>query len=88
MGKDKKYTGVRALTLPDGYIKGSVGAGDAFCAGALIGLYNGMSPEELLRYGNAAAAGCLSSEGGTDGVGKIEDMLKLHKLYASANEVW
>ena len=88
MDKSKKWVGVRSLTLPEGYIKGSVGAGDAFCAGALLGLYNDMSPEELLRLGNSAAAGCLSSESGTDGVGTAEDMLKLHEQYASDDEVW
>ena len=88
MDKNKKWTGMRALTLPEGYIKGSVGAGDAFCAGALLGIYNNMSPEELLRLGNCVAAGCLSSESGTDGVGTVENMLKLHKQYESADEVW
>ena len=88
MDKNKKWVGARALTLPQGYIKGSVGAGDAFCAGALLGIYNDMSPEELLRLGNCAAAGCLSSESGTDGVGTAENMLKLHKQYASNDEVW
>ena len=88
MDSNKKWTGMRSLCLPDGYIKGSVGSGDAFCAGTLYGLYNGLSPEELLRLANSAAAGCLSSEDGTGGVGTIEDMMKLHEQYAVDNEKW
>ncbi|MCL2033349.1 MAG: carbohydrate kinase family protein [Oscillospiraceae bacterium] len=88
MDNKRRWTGMRSLELPKGYIKGSVGAGDAFCAGALLGLYSGMSPEEILRLANSAAAGCLSFEGGTDGVGTKEQMLELHEKYAVSGEVW
>ena len=88
MDSGRKWVGMRSLSLPDGFIKGSVGSGDAFCAGTLIGLHNGLSPEETLRLANSAAAGCLSSEDGTGGVGTIERMLKLHEQYSVTNEVW
>jgi len=88
MDSKKKWTGMRSLCLPDGYIKGSVGSGDAFCAGTLFGLYNELSPEELLRLANSAAAGCLSSEDGTGGVDTIENMMKLHEQYSVADEKW
>jgi len=88
MDSKRNWIGLRSLNLPEGYIKGSVGAGDAFCAGALLGLYSGMSHEEILRLANSAAAGCLSSRGGTEGVGTIEKMLALHSRFAAANEVW
>ena len=35
--------------LPLGYIKGTTGAGDAFCAGALLGIYKGEADEEILK---------------------------------------
>ena len=56
MGKDGDFTRVGSLQLPDGWIKGSVGAGDAFCAGALYALLKGMDPESLLRLGSCTAA--------------------------------
>ena len=86
MDTTKRWECVRSLALPDGYIKGSVGAGDAFCAGALYGLYNGYEPYDILRLANSAAAGCLSASDGTSGVGTAEQMLKLNELYASPNE--
>jgi len=88
MDSRRKWVGMRSLSLPDGFIKGSVGSGDAFCAGSLLGLHNGLSAEETLRLANSAAAGCLSSEDGTGGVGTIEHMLELHKQYSVTNEVW
>jgi len=88
MDSRKNWTGMRSLCLPDGYIKGSVGSGDAFCAGTLYGLYHELSPEELLRLANSAAAGCLSSEDGTGGVSTIENMMKLHESYSVADEKW
>ena len=86
MDSGKKWVGMRSLRLPEGFIQGSVGSGDAFCAGTLIGLHNGLSPEETLRIANSAAAGCLSSADGTSGVCTIENMLDLHKLYSDPNE--
>ena len=56
MGKGGDFTRVGSLKLPTGWIKGSVGAGDAFCAGALYALLKGMDPEALLRLGSCAAA--------------------------------
>lgn len=87
MDKTKKWHGVRPLKLPDGYIRGSVGAGDAFCAGALLGLHRGVRPIELLRLANCAAAGCLSAADGTSGVGTEAEMLALHERYAPRNEI-
>ena len=40
-GLDEKggFVSLSSLRLPEGYIKGSVGAGDAFCAGVLYGAH-------------------------------------------------
>ncbi len=59
---------VPSLSLPKGYIKGSVGAGDAFCAGALYGLYQGYGDEELLAFASAAAACNLSAADSISGM--------------------
>jgi len=88
MDSKKEWIGVRSLNLPNGFIKGSVGAGDAFCAGTLYGLYNGLPPDDMLRLANSAAAGCLSSEDSTGGVGALDDMLKLYKQFAPEDDLW
>ena len=41
LDKSGEFTVVNSLKLPKGFIKGSVGAGDAFCAGSLYAIYNG-----------------------------------------------
>lgn len=47
--------------LPKGFVKGTVGAGDAFCAGALWAAYNQKSIDEALICGNASAIQSLRS---------------------------
>ena len=54
--------------LPEGYIKGKTGAGDAFCAGALIGIYRGVDDMEILRLATKAAAASLSSADAVSGM--------------------
>ncbi len=49
-----------SLALPEGYIRGGAGAGDAFCAGVLYGLHERWPLDESLRLGVSAAAVCLS----------------------------
>lgn len=68
-----------ALKLPDGYIKGSVGAGDAFTAGLLYETMQGSSLETALRSANAVAACSLSAPGSTEGVPTMKDVLKLYE---------
>ena len=67
---------VPSLRLPHGYIKGTVGAGDAFCAGALHSAYMGLNMKEALRRGSIAAACSLSQPGGSEGVIPMEEALK------------
>lgn len=88
MDSAKSWVGMRSLALPEGFIKGTVGAGDAFCAAALYGIYTRMAPEELLRLANCAAAGCLACEDGTAGVGAAEEMLSRYRQYAAEEELW
>ncbi len=62
------FTVVPSLDLPDGYIKGSVGAGDAFCAGCLYGIYNGYSDRYILEFASGAAAMSLCREDSVSGM--------------------
>lgn len=56
-----------SLRLPPGWIKGSVGAGDAFCAGVLYALSRELCTEDALDIG-AAAAACVLGGSGADSV--------------------
>ena len=72
---------VPSLELPEGFIKGKVGAGDAFCAGALHGLITGMNDEEVLRFASAAAASSLSAKDATSGMGNRVEILALDSWF-------
>ena len=80
-GMDEKgnYVEKRSLSLPDGYIKGTVGAGDAFCSGVLIGAYQEKQLEEAIVMGIASAACSLSQEGSTQGMRSVGEALKLYE---------
>lgn len=70
---------VPSLCLPDGYIKGSNGAGDAYCSGILYGAYQGMELEEAMELATACAACSLSENNGTDGMRPCSQVWKLRE---------
>ena len=63
-----RYVERPSLRLPEGYIKGATGAGDAFCAGVLYAAYKGQSLEEGIDLGIASATAVLSETGATEGM--------------------
>lgn len=63
-----EFTAVPSLDIPSELIKGSVGAGDAYCAGSLYGIYNGFDDSRILEFASAAAACNLFAENSTDGM--------------------
>lgn len=84
-GLDEKnhFLTVRSLKLPERYIKGTVGAGDAFCAGVLYGAEKGWGLAESVRLGTCAAAASLSEAGATEGMRPAAEVLKLAELYGN-----
>jgi len=74
-----------SLSLPPGYIKGTVGAGDAFCAGVLYSIYKGWSVEKAMAIGTAAAACCLSEISATEGMRDIQSIEELFKYMPKRN---
>ncbi len=70
-----------SLSLPPKYIAGTAGAGDAFCAGALIGLHEGWNLQRCLLTGTCAAAASLSDPTCTGGMKALEATLALAKKY-------
>ena len=75
------YFEQKSLVLPKGYIKGTVGAGDAFCAGVLYAAETDMGMAEALKLGACTAAASLSEVSASDGVKTAEEVLKLYDLY-------
>ena len=69
----KGFTAVASYMLPDGFIKGTTGAGDAFCAGALIGIYEEKSDKEILEFASSAAVMALTEADATGGVQSAEN---------------
>ncbi len=70
-----------SLSLPKGFIKGTVGAGDAFCAGCLYALTSGLSGEETLKFAAAAAASSLSKRDAVSGMGNKVEILALDRCF-------
>jgi len=73
------YVEIPGLKLPEGYIKGSVGAGDAFCSGVLYAAWKGMKLPEAIELGTAAAACSLSQPGATEGMRSCEETMWLYR---------
>ncbi len=78
---DGKLHRVESLHLPKGYIQGTVGAGDAFCAGVLYAAESGLSLDQGLKLGACTAAASLSEVGATAGVRPMAEVLKLYDQY-------
>ena len=66
-----------SLALPEGYIRGGAGAGDAFCSGMLYGIHERWDLQRCLRLAVAAAAVCLADPTCTASMTSVEKTLKL-----------
>ena len=74
-----EYAEVPGLTLPEGYIKGSVGAGDAFCSGVLYAAWKGQGLTQAIELGTAAAACSLSRPDATSGMRDFAGAMALYR---------
>lgn len=73
---------LRSGTYPVDFVDGS-GGGDAFDAGYIYGLLQGMETEDCLRYASALGASCVRAIGTTPGVftrAECEAFVKQHPL--------
>ena len=68
---------VPAYALNENFIVGTTGAGDAFCAGALFGIYQGKTDKEILEFASAAAVAALSSADATSGLRTEKEIKEL-----------
>ena len=76
---DNGFFELPSWELPKGFIKGKTGAGDAFCAGALIGIYRELDEMGILTLASKAATASLSapdSIGGMVSEAEIDELLK------------
>lgn len=76
-----EMTRVLSLEIPEKEIKGSVGAGDAFCAGCLYSIYNNFSDKQMLEFASAAAACNLFATNSVDGMKSKVEILNLTEKY-------
>ena len=73
----KNFTVCPSLNIPKEKIKGSVGAGDAFCAGSLYGIYNNFDDMHILEFAASAAACNLFAENSIDGMKSKNEVEKM-----------
>jgi sugar/nucleoside kinase (ribokinase family) len=81
MSREGDFTQVPSLSLPQGWIRGSVGAGDAFCAGMLYAIMKGLSPEESLRLASCTAACNLSAPDSISGAKSLAETMALDSQF-------
>lgn len=79
--KNGMFTEVSSLELPDGYIKGSVGAGDAFAAACLYGLYKEWNDKKILEFASCAAACNLSEKDSISGMKSVKEIEEMNKRF-------
>jgi sugar/nucleoside kinase (ribokinase family) len=70
-----------SLLLPQDFIVGSAGAGDAIASGVLLGYHEGASMNDSLLYGVCTAAASLRHPSCTEGIEPIDDCAALAKKF-------
>ena len=75
--EEGQYHAVPGAIVPREYIGGTVGAGDAFTAGVLLGAHRDSTLEEALTYATASAVASLRKSDASEGVLPLEECLKL-----------
>ncbi|HCN29819.1 MAG TPA: carbohydrate kinase family protein [Verrucomicrobiales bacterium] len=66
-----------SLNLPEGFIAGATGAGDAFAAGYLHGVHEGFSTADSLTLAVCTAAACLTHPAPSMGLRPVAECLRL-----------
>lgn len=79
MNAKREFFACSSVLLPDDYIQGSVGAGDAFCAGMLLSLYKKLPMSEALKVANGAAACNLAAVDSISGMKPLAEVERLYK---------
>ena len=67
-------TKLSSYLLPNGFIKGTTGAGDAFCAGALYGISQELTDREILEIASVSATCSLTQKDAVSGIRELSEM--------------
>jgi len=70
-----------SINMPQTLIVGTLGAGDAFAAGVLLGLHEEVPMDVALTYGVCAAAASLTDPTSSDGVKPLSQCLRFAEEY-------
>ena len=81
LDKDGKFSVLPSVALPRKSIVGTVGAGDAFCAGMLYGFVMGKSAEESMRIASCASICNLLVPDSVSGARSLAETLKMEEIY-------
>ena len=81
LDENNEYFSSPSLPMPKSDIKGTVGAGDAFCSGILYGAWKEWSLKESLRLANCTAVAALSERGATEGLCSLDEVMKFEEKY-------
>lgn len=79
------FTSLPSFSLPSGFIKGTTGAGDAFCAACILGICEKKSDLDILSFASCAAVAALSSPDSVSGMRSEEEVKELCKPFARRN---
>jgi len=79
--KDNEYRQTPSIRLPDDYIRGNVGAGDAFCAGILYAAYKGFSLQKSIMLAVCSASCSLSQADSISGMADYVSAIELFEKY-------
>ena len=77
--RNGQMTWAPSLELPEGFIAGSAGAGDAFFAGVLAGLHEGWPLDRTLALAHGSAAASLRHPTCTQGVVSAQEIDALRR---------
>lgn len=81
LDEENNYFSSPSLRIPTSDIKGTVGAGDAFCSGILYGAWKKWDLKESVRLATCAAVAALSERGATEGLRSLEEVMKFEEKY-------
>ena len=76
-----QYNFYPALDIPDTYLRGTAGAGDAFAAGMLYGLHEDWPIRACLQLATCTAAASLADETCSAGISTVAEVLQLEKKF-------
>lgn len=76
---EKGVQRIPAYAIPKNFIVGTTGAGDAFCAGALLGIYQEKTDKQILEFASAAATVSLTKTDATSGICEEKQIIEFCK---------